>query len=319
MSDKMIQTPSIAIGTWAWGDSGTKGEGYFGSQLTQENLQAVTDNAIKNGFTLWDTAAVYGMGHSETVLGTMLEKYDRSEYQLSTKFTPQIADNSDNPVETMLNASLKRLKTDYIDIYWIHNPADVEKWTPYIIPLLENGKIKHVGVSNHNIDQIKLADSILNKAGYRVEAVQNHFSLLYRSSEEAGVLDYCKEHNIKFFAYMVLEQGALTGRYNQDNPLPAGSDRAAIYNQLLPQLESLTDKMKAMGEAQNVSTADIATAWAIAKGTTPILGVTKPKYIDDEVQVNKIKLSNEDIKTLEKLADAANVDTRGGWEQPMDK
>lgn len=319
MSDKMIQTPSIAIGTWAWGDSGTKGEGYFGSQLTQENLQAVTDKAIKNGFTLWDTAAVYGMGHSEAVLGAMLENYDRSEYQLSTKFTPQIADNSDNPVETMLNASLKRLKTDYIDIYWIHNPADVEKWTPYLIPLLESGKIKHVGVSNHNIDQIKLADSILNKAGYRVEAVQNHFSLLYRSSEEAGVLDYCKEHNIKFFSYMVLEQGALTGRYNQNNPLPAGSDRAAIYNQLLPQLESLTDKMKAIGESQNVSTADIATAWAIAKGTTPIVGVTKPKYIDDEVQVNKIKLSNEDIKTLEKLADATNVDTRGGWEQPMDK
>ncbi|MSD83981.1 aldo/keto reductase [Lactobacillus curvatus] len=318
MADNMIKTPSIAIGTWAWGDSGQPGDGYFGSQLTSESLQTVVDKAIENGFTLWDTAAVYGMGRSEEVLGEALKKHDRSTYQLSTKFTPQIADSSDNPVETMLDASLKRLNTDYIDLYWIHNPADVEKWTPYLIPLLKSGKIKHVGVSNHNIEQIKLADRILGEAGYRVEAVQNHFSLLYRSSEQAGVLDYCQEHNIQFFAYMVLEQGALTGRYNVDNPLPAGSDRANIYNGLLPQLQALTDQMQAMGAKRGVSTADIATAWAIAKGTTPIIGITKPKYIDDEILVNKIKLTAEEISLLESLADNANVDTRGGWEQPMD-
>jgi aryl-alcohol dehydrogenase-like predicted oxidoreductase len=87
----------------------------------------------------------------------------------------------------MLKQSLARLGTDYIDLYWIHNPADVARWTPHLIPLLKSGQVKHVGVSNHNLGEIQLADQILGEAGFRVEAIQNHYSLLYRSSEDAGI------------------------------------------------------------------------------------------------------------------------------------
>jgi aryl-alcohol dehydrogenase-like predicted oxidoreductase len=162
---------------------------------------------------MWDTAVVYGMGRSEAVLAQALKGYDRSEYQLSTKFTPQIAGDGDDPVADMLEQSLDRMGTEYVDLYWIHNPADVARWTPLLIPLLKNGKIRHVGVSNHNMEEIALADQILGEAGFRVEAVQNHYSLLYRSSERAGILDHCREHDVRFFSYMVLEQGALTGTY----------------------------------------------------------------------------------------------------------
>ena len=312
-----MKTPKIALGTWAWGDNGQAGNSYFGSAMTHDSLQEVVDKAIAAHLNLWDTAAVYGMGHSETVLGQLLATHDRAEYQLSTKFTPQIAGAGDTPVADMLNESLKRLRTDYIDLYWIHNPADVAKWTPQLIPLLQAGKVKHVGVSNHNIDEIKQANEILNAAGYRVEAVQNHYSLLYRSSEEAGVLDYCRENDIQFFAYMVLEQGALSGKYTSANPLPAGSDRAAIYNPIVPQLEALTTELQNIGMAQGASAAEVATAWALAKGTTPIIGVTKAQYIDSELRALKVNLSETQIQTLEQLADAAQVDTRGGWEHKM--
>lgn len=314
---KILKTPKIALGTWAWGDNGQTGNGYFGSTMTQTGLQEVVDKAIDNGLTLWDTAAVYGMGHSEAVLGKLLATHSRSEYQLSTKFTPQIASTSTTPVADMLADSLDRLGTDYIDLYWIHNPADVAKWTPQLIPLLQAGKIKHVGVSNHNIDEIKQANEILNEAGFRVEAVPNHYSLLYRSSEQAGILEYCRENGIQFFAYMVLEQGALTGKYNPENPLPAGSDRAAIYNPILPGLATLTAELGKIGDSQGATAAEVATAWAIAKGTTPIIGITKPEYIDSEMRALKITLSDKQIETLEQLADAAQVDTRGGWEHPM--
>lgn len=103
--------------------------------------------------------------------------------------------------------ALGNLGLDYIDMYWIHNPMDVERWTPGLIPLLQSGKVRKVGVSNHNIKEIRRANEILGKAGFRVSAVQNHFSLLYRSSERGGVLDYCKQNSIQFWAYMVLEQG----------------------------------------------------------------------------------------------------------------
>lgn len=312
-----LKVPAVALGTWAWGDSGKAGEGYFGSSLTRAGLEEVASKAQEADFTLWDTAMVYGMGHSEAVLGSVLKRYARNDYQLSTKFTPQAAGTGSNPVAEMLEQSLERLGTDYIDLYWIHNPADVQRWTPHLIPLLEGGKIKHVGVSNHSLSEIELADRILGEAGFRVEAVQNHYSLLYRRPESAGLLDYCRDKNIPFFAYMVLEQGALSGRYNPENPLPKGSNRASAYNGMLAKLGPLTDKLASIGQKLSAAACDVATAWAIAKGTTPIIGVTKPDYIDGLVRARTIALTNDDILELEALADAANVNTRGWWEQEM--
>lgn len=317
MTSKTLTVPAAALGTWAWGDSGEAGDGYFGSRLSESGLREVVEKAQSSGFTLWDSAAVYGMGRSETVLGQALKGYDRSEYQLSTKFTPQIAGDGDDPVSAMLEQSLARLGTDYVDLYWIHNPADVARWTPFLIPLLRSGRIKQVGVSNHNLQEIALADRILGEAGFRVEAVQNHYSLLYRGSERAGILDHCRERGVPFFSYMVLEQGALTGKYSPANPLPEGSSRAAVYNGILPRLRTLTDRMRDIGETRGTSAADVATAWAIAKGTTPIIGVTKPEHVDGLVRARDLELADEEIAELETLADAANVDTRGSWEHEM--
>ena len=91
-----------------------------------------------------------------------------------------------------------------MDIYWIHNPMDVEKWTPKLIPLAKSDQVKTIGVSNHNLSEIKRASEILAAEGLKISAVQNHFSLLHRSSQQAGILDYCKENGIAFYAYMVL-------------------------------------------------------------------------------------------------------------------
>jgi aryl-alcohol dehydrogenase-like predicted oxidoreductase len=312
-----LKTPTVALGTWAWGDSGETGNGYFGSSLTQAGLEEVADKAHAAGFSLWDTAIVYGMGRSETVLGDVLKRFARSDYQLSTKFTPQAAGTGDDPMADMLEQSLARLGTDYIDLYWIHNPADVARWTPHLIPLLKSGKVKHVGVSNHNLSEIELANQILGEAGFRVEAIQNHYSLLYRSSENAGILDYCRNHGILFFAYMVLEQGALSGKYSPENPLPEGSNRAETYNGMLPQLKVLTDKLASIGQSQGAAAPDVATAWAIAKGVTPIIGVTKPHHVDGLVRACSIMLTTDEIAELEALADAAKVNTRGWWEREM--
>jgi aryl-alcohol dehydrogenase-like predicted oxidoreductase len=116
---------------------------------------------------------------------------------------------------------------------------------------------------------------------------------------------------------MVLEQGALSGRYRPENPLPGGTHRAQAYNGILPQLRALMDKLAFIGRKQSVGVPEVATAWAIAKGTTPIIGVTKPGHIDSLARAARVKLSSEDIAELETLADAANVNTRGWWEKDM--
>lgn len=314
----MKSYPKIALGTWSWGVGMVGGDQVFGNHLGTAELKPVFDEAMKNGLNLWDTAIVYGMGASEEVLASFIKGYKREDVLISTKFTPQIVDESlENPVEAMLNASLKRLGTDYIDMYWIHNPADVERWTPYLIDLVKSGKVKRVGVSNHNLDQIKRASEILAAGGVKLSAIQNHFSLLYRSSEKAGILDYCKENGIDFWAYMVLEQGALSGKYDTDHPLPADSQRGQTYNPMLSQIETLVKAMREIGSKYGVSPAQVALAWTLAKGTTPIIGVTKLSQVDDAMKAANIKLTEEEMQHLEEVATWTGVDTRGAWENPM--
>ena len=146
-----MKDTKIALGTWAWGSGAFGGDAVYGLNTNEENLKPVFEAAAKAGLGLWDTATVYAMGDSERILGQFVASVPRESVQISTKFTPQLAEMYDNSVEKMANASMERMGIDYIDMYWIHNPMDVERWTPGLIPLLQSGKVRQVGVSNHNI------------------------------------------------------------------------------------------------------------------------------------------------------------------------
>lgn len=309
--------PKIALGAWSWGAGAAGGDQVFGNHLFEEELKPVFDKAMECGLNLWDTAAVYGEGSSERILGNFVKDVSREDVIISTKFTPQIAGASPDAMQEMIDGSKERLHTDVIDIYWIHNPMDVEKWTPDLIALAKSGQIKAIGVSNHNLAEIKRANEILAAEGLKVSAVQNHFSLLHRSSERAGILDYCKENGITFYSYMVLEQGALTGRYNEANPFPAGTGRGDSYNPHLKKLQALIDEMKIIGTRFDASPAQIAAAWAIAKGTLPIIGVTKASQVEEAVKTAQIDLTADEISRLERLGDETGVHTLREWEKEM--
>ena len=206
----------------------------------------------------------------------------------------------------------------FIDIYWIHNPEDgVERWTADLVPLLKSGKVRRVGVSNHNLEQIKQAEAILSAQGCHISAVQNHYSIIYRSSEEGGILDWCRDNGVEFFAYMTLEQGALSGKYSSENPLPADSQRGQTYNPLMGAIDKLVEAMRPIAQTHGVNVAQIPLAWAIAKGTTPIIGVTSSAQVADAAAAVNCTLSDDEMETLEKAAKTTGVDTRGGWERPM--
>ena len=310
---QLKQLPKIALGAWAWGNDGT-----FGGSLTAADLRPVFETAMKAELNLWDTAYAYGMGTSEKVLGEFLRTVPRDSYLISDKFTPQCADPSaENAVTAMYETSAKLLGTDYMDIYWIHNPVGAPEWTRKLIPLAKSGRIGRIGLSNHNLAEIKEAAAILEAEGLRIAAIQNHYSLLNRSSETSGILDYCKENGITFFSYMVLEQGALSGKYDTNHPFPADSDRGAVYNPMLPQLEKLNAGLKEIADKHGVAVAQLPVAWAIAKGTLPIIGVTKVYQVEDAARAAALELTSEEIETMERLAGETSLNVIRYWEKEM--
>ncbi|MBQ3377211.1 MAG: aldo/keto reductase, partial [Synergistaceae bacterium] len=303
----------IALGAWAWGNDGT-----FGNNFTENDLRPIFDAGQKAGLNLWDTAFVYGMGTSEEVLGKFLRSVPRESYLVSTKFTPQCADDkAENAVIEMYKGSVERLGTDFFDYYWIHNPVGAPEWTRKLIPLAKTGKIGKIGLSNHNLAEIKEAQAILEAEGLKIAAIQNHYSLLNRSSETSGILDWCKANNAEFFAYMVLEQGALSGKYDTAHPFPADSARGQVYNPVLAELEKLNHAMSKIAEKHGATVAQLPVAWAVAKGAVPILGVTKVKHVEDAVKAANLNLSESEIKELEALSDKANINTVRVWEKEM--
>lgn len=309
------ELPKIALGAWAWGNDGT-----FGGSLTADSLKPIFDAAMNKGLNLWDTAYVYGMGTSEKTLGSFLKGLPRDSYIISDKLTPQCMDYSSiTPVEDMLNIEYKMLGIDSMDIYWVHNPVDAPKWITEVAKHFEGkNNVPVIGVSNHNLAEIKEADRILKEYGLRLGAVQNHYSLLNRSSEDSGIVDYCKENGIQFWAYMVLEQGALSGKYDTKHPMPAGSGRAETYNPLLDKLEIMNAKLMEVADKHDVAPAQIPVAWAIAKGALPIIGVTKVNHVEDAVKACNIDLTQEEITMLENTADSLELNLIRMWEKKME-
>ena len=310
----MANLPKIALGAWAWGNDGT-----FGNNLTAESLKPIFDTAMENGLNLWDTAYAYGMGTSEKVLAGFLEGLPRESYLISDKFTPQCADaSSASAMKDMIEMQLGLMDLDRFDVYWIHNVSGAPKWTEELAKYFEGkDNVPLLGLSNHNLAEIKQANEILKAHGLKLSAVQNHYSLINRSSEDSGILEYCKENDIHFFAYMVLEQGALSGKYDTKHPMPEGSARAEIYNPVLDKLEILNEELKKLADKYGVGMAQIPVAWAIAKGTLPIIGVTKENQVLDAVKAANITLTDEEVSSLENVADSLELNVIRFWEKEM--
>ncbi|SFB31016.1 Predicted oxidoreductase [Acetitomaculum ruminis DSM 5522] len=310
----MANLPKIALGAWAWGNDGT-----FGNNLTAESLKPIFDTAMENELNLWDTAYAYGMGTSEKVLAGFLEGLPRESYLISDKFTPQCADaSSASAMKDMIEMQLGLMDLDRFDVYWIHNVSGAPKWTEELAKYFEGkDNVPLLGVSNHNLSEIKQANEILKAHGLKLSAVQNHYSLINRSSEDSGILDYCKENDITFFSYMVLEQGALSGKYDTKHPMPEGSARAEIYNPVLDKLEILNEELKKLADKYGVGMAQIPVAWAIAKETLPIIGVTKENQVLDAVKAANITLTDEEVSSIEKVADSLELNVIRFWEKEM--
>ena len=300
----------VMIGTWAWGSGYNGSKMIFGNNCDEETLKNTFEKAVNLGFLKWDTAAVYGMGSCERLLGKLIK--GRNDIFISTKYFPNKKFKS-GALEKSFAESMERLGVQCADLFWIHKPNNLLENLNEAIPLMKDGRIKSVGISNVSMSDIKTAESFLDKQVLKLSAVQNHFSLL--RNDQQPIIDYCNKKGITYYAYMVLEQGALAGRYNAENHFPTFSMRnLAFPKRKFRKIEGLLGMMKEIADKHGIDKSQIPILWSIAKGAVPIVGITKPSYAKKMSEALKVNLTDEEIDILTEEARRTGIRQQGPWE-----
>lgn len=303
--------PPCMIGTWGWG-KGINGSGMvFGKNYGEEQLAETFSTAYNKGFTLWDTAENYGMGNAEKLLGQCIG--GNKEVIISTKHMPA-KKHKKGEISHAVNGSLQRLGVDTIDLYWLHKPYALQENIYEMIQCMKDGRIRGIGLSNCSMEQLKEAKNILEENGCALVAVQNHFSLLAMEAQKE-IVKFCNENDILFFGYMVLEQGALSGHYDEIHSFPFLSMRGLSFGKRkFRRIRELLAYERDLAEKYQVDVSQIPIAWAVANKVIPIVGLTKPEHGKALAKGIKVKLTTEEIEELELLAQRTGVTCKGSWE-----
>lgn len=300
----------IMIGTWAWGTGRNGSKMIFGNNVDTETLTETFRMAVGYGFKQWDTAAVYGMGTCEMFLGKLLQ--DQDDIFLSTKFFPGKR-YKPGELTKSFKESCERLGKSYVNLFWIHVPNNLKENLIEAAALVKTGKIGQIGISNVSLEHIKVAVSFLEKEGLSLGAVQNHFSLL--RNDQSEIIDFCHANEIDYYAYMVLEQGALSGYYNVQNPFPALSLRGISFpKRKFRKIDGLLAQMKKLADKYDIDPSQIPILWVIGKGAIPIVGLTKPAHAEKLYRASDISLTASEIDMLEREAANIGIRQQGVWE-----
>ena len=289
----------------------------FGWHIDADRSQAVVDAALDAGITLFDTADVYGEGESERFLGRALGAR-RDDVLIASKFGYDKDEGGGAPdyVRQACEASLERLGTDRIDLYYLHKPdpaTPVAETIGALADLKAEGKIREFACSNVDADGLREAEDAAD--GARFEAVQNEFSLLHRAPAENGVLDACRELGVAFVPYFPLKSGLLTGKYRKGD-VPEGSrlsgQEGSAFKGMGDQLltdENLdvVERLVAFSEARGHTVLELAFSWLLAHDpvASVIAGATKPSQIRANAKAAEWTLSDDDLAEIDRITRAA--------------
>lgn len=291
----------IALGTNAVG-----GHNLY-PNLDEEQGKEVVRKAIDHGITLLDTAYIYGPERSEELVGEVVKEYPREQVKIATKGShyfdeeDNVQQNNDPEfIKQQVENSLKRLQTDYIDLYYIHFPDDntpKDKAVAALQELKEEGKIKAIGVSNFTLDQLKEA----NKDGY-VDVVQLEYNLLHRENED--VMQYAAENQITFVSYFPLASGILAGKYDEDTTF---DDHRATRRDFKPEVFKdnvrRVNQLKDIAETHQTSIANIVLAFYLTRPALDVVipGAKRAEQVIENIDAANVELSQDEINQIDAL------------------
>lgn len=296
-----VKVFSIALGTNAVG-----GHNLY-PNLDEEQGKEVVRKAIDHGITLLDTAYIYGPERSEELVGEVVKEYPREQVKIATKGShyfdeeDNVQQNNDPEfIKQQVENSLKRLQTDYIDLYYIHFPDDntpKDKAVAALQELKEEGKIKAIGVSNFTLDQLKEA----NKDGY-VDVVQLEYNLLHRENED--VMQYAAENQITFVPYFPLASGILAGKYDEDTTF---DDHRATRRDFKPEVFKdnvrRVNQLKDIAETHQTSIANIVLAFYLTRPALDVVipGAKRAEQVIENIDAANVELSQDEINQIDAL------------------
>jgi aryl-alcohol dehydrogenase-like predicted oxidoreductase len=281
------------------------GTNNFGPRCNLEQTRAVIDAALDEGITLFDTADIYGQGTSESYIGEVLEGR-RERVLLATKFGMPMDDGPDLPrgsgeyIRWAVEGSLKRLRTDVIDLYQMHRPdpdTPVEETLGALNELVVAGKVRFVGSSNYDATQIEEADRVARERGFaRYISAQNQYSFVHRETEDE-ILPACARLGIGQLPFFPLASGLLTGKYVRG--VEAKEGRLAGREITDDQFDRV-DALQAFADERGISLLDVAIGGLLAMPavTSIIAGATKPEQVRANVQAGSWEPSADDLAAL---------------------
>jgi aryl-alcohol dehydrogenase-like predicted oxidoreductase len=284
------------------------GTNNFGGRIDYEQSLAVIDAALESGVTLIDTADIYGQGTSEEFIGRALEGR-RDRVVIATKFGKPMDENPEerrgNPdyIQWAVESSLRRLRTDVIDVYQMHEPdpvTPIEETLGALNDLVAEGKVRWIGSSNFSADQIEAAEEVSRGAGFhRFVSAQNEYSLAVRGAED-DLLPVCEKLELGFLPYFPLASGLLTGKYRRGVEATEGR----LAGRTIPEERwDRVDGLEALASERGVSLLDVAIGGLLAMPavTSVIAGATKPEQVRANVAAGEWEAGAGDVEELRAL------------------
>jgi len=290
----------------------------YGTQVSKEEGIALIRHAVERGVTFFDTAEVYGPFTNEEVVGEALAPF-RDQVVIATKFGfdirpdtdprgtkgPPVLNSQPEHIKQAVEGSLKRLKTDFIDLLYQHRVdpnVPIEEVAGAVKELIAEGKVKHFGLSEPGAQTVRRAHAV-----QPITALQNEYSLWTRGPETNGILDACEELGIGFVPFSPLGKGFLTGAISSDTKLAEGDFRKILPRftpEAMEKNQALVDLLKDIATEKKATPAQIALAWLLAQRPwiVPIPGTTKLHRLDENLGAAEVELTHADLEEIQRAA-----------------
>ena len=302
-----LKVSKVCLGCMGFGDAQ---KGMHSWTLPEDKSREIIKYALDNGINFFDTAMAYQGGTSEEFLGRAIKDFaKREDVVIATKFSPRTQKEIDDGitgqqhVRNCLEASLKRLGMDYVDLYILHSwdyNTPIEDYLEGLHEVIQEGKVSYIGISNCFAYQLAKANALARAKGYEeFISIQGHYNLIFRE-EEREMAKLCNEDNIAMTPYSALASGRLAKHPGEQSKRTQEDSYAkGKYDATEKQDRIIIDRVDELAKKRGVTMTEISLAWLMSKVAAPVVGATKVHHIDGAVKATELELTDEEKAYLE--------------------